>query len=789
MWANLFITGLRVLWKDRLYAAIKLAGLAVALATATLIALWVRYELTWDPYLEDPARVRIIVTHFDGPTSRGFASFAGPANLGPRLAERMPADSVVARYQTSARVLSTGVIRSNEKIAFVDAGFFRVVTLPFLAGDPRTALATPTGLVLSAGTARKLFGTVDVLGRTLELDGKSSFEVTGILRDVPANANFEQGAYAGAAAMGSPLPAAEKEDRWDTISALTVVRLGPEGAAALQPALAQIGQKEFGPEDSQSGGRRSFTVHGLREAQLDGIGEARGADHRTITTIAGVGLLILALATVNFISLSMARSTHRIREVGIRMSVGAGRSRLVLLFLVEPIFLALGAALLAFVAVETSLATVSSAIGTDLSSPYLHGLWIVPAIIGLALAVGLIAGAYPAIALSGLRPVHALRGEGLGNGHALRQILVVAQFGIAVALVISTFFVQRQAEFARELNLSEVAGDPLVVLSRADRLTPSERDLLLTRLAASPSLRGASGTSLVQGDPKHSRVTRSDILVDQLVAYSQIATDGSFFFVQGQALLAGRTLDPARDAPGKVMRAVFNESAARAFGFPRVEEIVGQNFGGTLEAIGVVPDLPLQSAREATGPTLFFYEPDEFKYALIRVPGGAINRGLEEIDRIWNEVAPLQPVQREFADERIARLWRTMQIQAGVMTFFCSLAIVIGLLGLLGLAAFNAERRTKEIGVRKALGATTLDIAVLLTRQTLAPVVAANLIGWPIALWATMRFLSGFALHVEIGVGPFVLAGLGTVLFTGTVVLLYAVARSRLQPATALRYE
>jgi putative ABC transport system permease protein len=239
---------------------------------------------------------------------------------------------------------------------------------------------------------------------------------------------------------------------------------------------------------------------------------------------------------------------------------------------------------------------------------------------------------------------------------------------------------------------------------------------------------------------------------------------------------------------------VFNQSAVRAFGFLSADAIVGQVFGRNsgdteIEVIGVVPDMPLQSALEDTGPTIFYVAPSDFRHALIRVPGGAIREGIAEIDRIWNEVVPLQPVQREFADERIARLWRTMQIQAGVMTFFCSLAIVIGLLGLLGLAAFNAERRTKEIGVRKALGATTFDIAVLLTRQTLAPVVVANLIGWPLALWATMRFLSGFALHVEIGVGPFALAGLGTVLFTGAVVLLYAVARSRLQPANALRYE
>ncbi|GIL39962.1 FtsX-like permease family protein [Roseiterribacter gracilis] len=789
MWENLLITSLRVLWRDRLYAAINLAGLAAALAAVTLIALWVRYELTWDRFLADPGEVRVIVARYARPDSPGAASFATPANLGPRVAARTGDDALVTRLRNASRVLSVGERRSNEHVAFVDPGFFRVVTLPFLAGDPATALAAPDGLVLSAAAAQRLFGRIDVVGRTVEIDARTTLAVTGVTADPPRNSNFRAAAFAHAANPASPLPDAERENRWDSFSVMVLARLAaPDRDARLAAALDAVARQEFGPADAASGTRRSFTAHRLREAQLGAIGETNGADRALLSTIVGIGLLVLALASVNFISLSLARATHRIREAGIRKSLGASRASLVLLFLVEPLLLALGAALLAIALVESTLPMVNAQLQFDLGTPYQDGGWIALVTATIAVLVGLLAGAYPALALASLRPVAALRNSGLGNGHAVRQTLVVLQFAIAVALVITTLFMQQQASFARTLNLTQVAGDPLVVLSRLEGLQASVRETLLARLAASPTLRGAAGTSLVQGDSKHSTVSSDEIVPGQRVIYQQMQADGAFFAVLGQPILAGRAFDPARDRP-EAHHIVVNVSAARAFGYSDPAAIVGRTFGREMQVVGVVADLPLQSAREATGPTVFFYEPDEFNMALVRVPGAALPAGLAEIDRIWNELVPLQPIRREFMDERVARQWHTLQVQTGVMRFFCVLAIGIGLLGLLGLAAFNAERRTKEIGVRKALGATTFDIALLLTRQSLAPVIAANLLAWPVALWATWRFLSGFALRIDIGVGPFLFAGLGTVLLTGLVVLLYATARSRLQPATALRYE
>jgi putative ABC transport system permease protein len=513
-----------------------------------------------------------------------------------------------------------------------------------------------------------------------------------------------------------------------------------------------------------------------------------------------VGVLIVAIAAINFVNLATARATRRTREVGVRKALGASRSQLIVQLLAEPLLLAAGAVLVAFVAIEMSLPTVSSLLGAHLKFEYWREPVFAGAMLSGGLTVGLLAGLYPALVLSRLTPIAALRTAGRSGGGSapLRQALVVLQFAASIGLIVLTIFIQRQAEFARESNLTSIAGDPLVVLSDVRRIEPNQRELLLQRFNAAPELRGATGSSVVQGEGKLSTSARDDIVPGQLVSYSIVATDQYFLRVHGLRLVAGRDLDDARDrAPAnltsdQVLRVLINASAAKLFGFSNPQEIVGRTLGADrdrLEIVGVVADFPLQSAKEATGPTVLADSLDDYRYFTVRVPGGHVRDGIAAIDRIWREVVPNYPIQRQFTDERIERIWRSTQREADILSAFAGVAVLIGCLGLLGLSAYTAERRTKEIGIRKAMGASTSDVVKLLVLQLTRPVIVANLLAWPISLWFVQRWLAPFAQRVAIDVWPFAAAGFGTLLLAWAVVIGHALAVGRQRPSYALRYE
>jgi putative ABC transport system permease protein len=418
--------------------------------------------------------------------------------------------------------------------------------------------------------------------------------------------------------------------------------------------------------------------------------------------------------------------------------------------------------------------------------------------------IGLLAGLYPALLLARLSPFMALRGAGRSGGGsaALRQGLVVLQFAASIGLIVLTIFIQRQAEHARDANLTEIAGDPLVVISNVRRLPDDRvRALLVQRYNEAPGIRAATAAALVQGDSKLSTSVRDDIVPGMQISFSWISTDAYFARVHGLRLVEGRDYDPGRDVappdedqttPRKV---VVNESAARLFGFANPAEIAGRVVGsratidGQLEVIGVVADFPMQSAKETTGPTVITNWFGDYRYITVRVTGASLREGLASIDRIWDEVVPGMPIERQFADERMERIWRATQREADVLSVFAGVAVLIGCLGLLGLSAYMAERRTKEIGIRKAMGASTADVVRLLVLQLTRPVIAANLLAWPVALWFVQRWLSGFADRMAIDAWPFLVASAGTLLLAWAVVVGHALSVGRARPVLALRYE
>jgi putative ABC transport system permease protein len=801
MWSNLWTIGLRVLWKDRLYAGINLVGLAVAFAAATLIALWLRFELTWEPALEDPDRVVGIVFEADRPSAPMLRTLDTAGLLKSELEAALGDRALVARYGNQGTVVARDDRRSVEQVGFADPNFFRIVTVPFLAGDPAHALDASDGLVLTRSAARKYFGDRDPMGQTLELQNAMTARVTGVIPDMPDNSIFRSTVFASSQAAGSGLIEGQYSTSWNNLQSPTLLRLGPDlQESELRGVLDRLADAKYADRISQGMGRRFNSVR-LRDVHLMGVVRGQSGGSTSLTTLALVGVLILAIAAVNFVNLATARATRRTREIGVRKALGASRGVLVVQLLAEPLLLAAGAVLVSFVTIEMSLPSVSALLGAQLKFEYWREPVLAGAMLGGGLFVGLLAGLYPALVMSRLLPIAALRmaGPGSGGSAPLRQALVVLQFAASIGLIVLTIFIQRQAEFAREANLTSIGGDPLVVLSDVRRIDPHQRELLLQKLNDAPELRGAAGSSVVQGEGKLSTSVRDDIVPGQMVSYSIVAADQYFLRVHGLRLVAGRDLDDARDRapahfePGMTLHVLANVSAAKLFGYSDPQALPGRTIGarGTdlLEVVGVVEDFPLQSAKEATGPTLLASDIDSFRYVTVRVPGGAVRNGVVAIERIWKEVVPNYPIQRQFADERIERIWRSTQREADVLSAFALVAVLIGCLGLLGLSAYTAERRTKEIGVRKAMGASTADVVKLLVLQLTRPVIAANLLAWPLALWFVQRWLAGFAQRVSIDAWPFVAAGAGTLLLAWAVVIGHALAVGRRQPSYALRYE
>jgi putative ABC transport system permease protein len=370
MRSNLLIIGFRVVWKDRLYAAINLVGLAVAFAAALLIALWLRFETSWEPYLQEPDRVVGIALKTSRPNGSGMQTMDTPVALKSELDAAFGDRLLAARYGSDGLVVANGERRFVERVAFVDPGFFRVMTMPFLAGDPAHALDAPDSAVLTRSAAQKYFGSADPMGRTLDLHGKATLRVTGVIADLPDNTLFQNPVFVAMLPQGGNMVGGEVSQRWNSLQSPTLVRLGANlGEAELQSVLDRLSTEKY---DAQRAAGVIFQLYPvpIRDAHLLGIFRGYSGGTTPLATLAMVAVLILAIAAINFVNLATARATRRTREVGVRKALGASRFALVLQLLAEPFLIAVAASLLALAAIETSLPLVSKLLGARLEFAY-----------------------------------------------------------------------------------------------------------------------------------------------------------------------------------------------------------------------------------------------------------------------------------------------------------------------------------------------------------------------------------------------------------------------------------
>lgn len=812
---NYFVTTLRTIRKQKAFTFINVFGLAIGLTACLLALLYIRDELSYDRYNVKAERIHRLSARLFRQGQELNISGAG-APVGPYLKEHFPEveDAVRFREEGSIRVKAGEQSFRETNVVYTEPAFFNVFTVPLLRGDAATALASPRTLVLSRTTAAKYFGRNDPLGRSLLVDGEQEWTVTGVFEDIPRASHFHFNILLSFVSLD--LESDQVSNSWMSFNFPTYL-LFREGASPrpLADKLDALIASRMAPEVRQSMGisvdeflKRSgmrienrlqplAAIH-LRAGQ--GIAEFEAnSDIKYIRIFTAVSLFILLLAVANFVNLATARSSGRAREVGVRKVLGSARRDLIGQFLLESLVFSLLALVLALLFVRLALPLFNQLAGKQMDISMLAAPGVAGAVLGLVLAIAILAGAYPAFYISAFRPAPVLKGEIAkgARGGLLRRGLVVFQFTVSVVLIIGTSVVFRQLRYIQNQNVG-FDREQVLVLDNTHLLGP-RATVLKEEMLAYPGVVGASLSGFLpvpssrarmivaaEGDPEGSTAPPIGVWT----------VDHDYIRTLGMTLASGR--DFAKDRETDAEAVILNEAAVRHFRFgePVGKKAVLHDFdqqGGltverTFTVIGVVRDFNYDSLRSAIEPVMLRLG-ETGSRLLLRVKGEDAAGTIETLRRKWAAFAPGEPYEYGFLDERFDRMYESELRTGRIFGTFAGLAVFVGCLGLFGLAAYSAARRTREIGIHKVFGATVPDVLGLLVREYIVLVAVANLIAWPVAYLMMSAWLRDFAYRTGIGWAGFLVTGAATLAAALLTVGVQSVKAASANPAETLRFE
>ena len=771
------------------YAFLNVSGLALGIAASLVIFVYARHELTYDRFHTEANRIYQVYKERITPAGTQITRDTW-VPMAERLRREYPAVEHAVRVWTSTQWVRHGDARFEEDVTFTDAALWDVFDFPLAQGDPATAFRDPYSAVVSQEIARKYFGDEDPIGKTLTLHHTHDYRITGVLAPVPTNATVR----IDVAAPFVSLPFYDQvADYWDGSFIETYVLLKP-GAdpAALEAQFPDLISRLWNAEEAS---RTNFRLEALPD-----LWNALTGNRAYALILVGVALAILLIAAINFTNLATARSMQRAREIGMRKVLGARRRQLVGQFLGESLLLTAGALGLGLVLAVATLPQLERLYDIELSlmtSPLIPVL-----LVGLGLVVGLLAGAYPAFVLSGFRPIAALHGLlGRGrSGRGLRHGLVVLQFTLAAALIMATLLVRSQVDFMQHADL-RFDRDHLVAVRTdlgdfADADTArlhleTFRHALLqtggvTAVAAASHLPGDWGDAFTfawpgdGGDEDRLRMRRAFV-------------DDQYFATYGIDLVEGRAFDANRPTD-REDAVILNEAALRAFGWTTAEGKTIRRGDERYDVVGVVRDYHYTSLQDEIAPVLHFYRPSGdgvHNYVTARLGTPDASAALVAMEVAWRKVDPSRALPYVFVDDRFTQLYEAEERLGTAAGAFTLLAILIACLGLFGLASWMVTQRVKEIGIRKALGASVAGIVLLVTKEFARLVLVAVVLAVPLAYLGVDAWLNHFAYRIEVAdhAAVFVLAGLAALLFAAATVGYQAVRAALTDPVKALRYE
>lgn len=799
----------RSLVRHKLYAALNIGGLAVGIAVFLVLSLYVRFETGYEKWLPGYDKIYVAQSVWNMPES----PFNGASNwtmggLLEQLRDDFPGVQGT-RIRGAGGSVIKGQVATAENIVQVDANFFGIIGLPLVSGSS-DGLNTPTNAFLNETTARKYFGSSNPVGQTIKLatDDIGTYRVAGVFKDLPKNTEINE--FAILLPLPRTPPASSKKwwYHWGSSSLQTFLKFDtPEAARAFVAKMPSFVDRraltDMGKDASKSLG---ITVMPITRMHLEPQGKESASRKLTVVTLGLVGILTLIIAIVNYVNLATARSGLRAREVAMRKVLGASRSALVSQFLGEAILTVAIAALGGLILAELGLPMINAAGGLDLTIPYIV---ILPALAVLTVMVGLLAGAYPAVLLSRFPAASVLasaRAPGGGRaGARIREALVIFQFGLAIAFMIGTLILVAQTRHLRSTDLGFRRDGLLTVTSISDSLVdaPRRRAVMeaMRRLPKVSSVAMADSGVGGGGDNNADNVPLPGV-PGEGPSLRRIEVGPDFFKVYGTRLLAGRFFDDAHRGDdsqtvekGQPRAIIINRRALPTLRFRTPQEAVGKTVGGDRPRtiIGVIDDMRFFSPRVPNDATYYVYDakPENSiagAVASIRFQGDP-RAMMAAVRNLWQQMVPNVPFNGKTADTKLEEFYEADDRATRLFGIGAGLAVLIGCVGLWGLASFNTQRRVKEIGIRKTLGASATDIVKLLVGQFLRPVLIANLVAWPLAYVAMRTWLAGFDDRVSLSSLYFVAATALALTIAVLTVLGQSLKASRAAPAWALRHD
>jgi putative ABC transport system permease protein len=801
MFKNYLKIALRNLIKQKLYTIITILGLSIGITCCLLIMLYVKQELSYDRFYPNADRI-YRVAHEETTSQKKSYMTATPTPLALALKEENPEVEHITRIYFDAQVLFEYEAKRifEDNVIFADPDFFQVFPFRILKGDPSSLLDTPDSMVLTASMAKKYFGDEEAIGKFISINKQESFRVTGVIQDVPVNSHFHFDVVLSFLAkneqnFGTWL------NLWTGYTTLYTYAVLPENLN-VEEFTSRVENIITEHSEERPGVTRKIFFQPLKSIHLYSHFEDEIEQNNFVSNLiilSTIAFLILIIACINYMNLATAQSEKRAKEVGMRKVLGAERLQLVKQFTGESILLTLLAVFLSLVLVEIFLSTFSSLVGKPVRFIYGENLFFLVGFFVLAIVIGAISSVYPAVFLSRHQPAVTLKGLKDSPRRSPGQLwfkkaLVVIQFVVSILLIICTLIINQQLRYMRNARLGfdkeHTVVFPLLSDSARNQYETIKNELMTHAnvVGATACFRSPIGDNVLmtRAFPKgREDGTNFSIYINSI--------DYDFIDNFGIEMAAGRNFSKKYSTDAK-NAFIVNEATVREIGFASPAEAIGKKlligfYGVEGTIMGVTKDHHISSLHEEIEPLVMIHTPQFFYSMAVKISSDNIPQTLSFIEKTWSKFIPEFPFTYSFLDEYIDRLYKGDEQTARIVRTFSVIAVFIACLGLFGLATFAAERRTKEIGIRKVLGATSSNITFLLSTEFTKWVLVANIIAWPIAYYAMNRWLQGFAYRINIGIWSFVLSAVMAFVIALLTVSYQSVKAAIANPVESLRYE
>lgn len=803
--------------RNKQYLIINIMGLTISLAAVVLIALFVRDELSYDKWLPNNERIFKIENTINFPGTPSILGANTPGPLAPALitnfANELETITRIYRDNTSVRV---GTTQFNETVDYVDASFFDVFKLPFVLGERDRALLGGNNIIINETIAKKYFGTDNPVGQTLDINHSPSssridYLVVGVMKDLPHNSHLNSSFIA--------LLVPDRYEAWPWViqdwrsaNTHTYLKLNPTTPInAFSGRLNQFaGTLPIPITEGSNLPLFSFSLINAADIHLysDALRPYKlGGDITTLNTFSLIAVLIILMASINFTNLASAQAIKRAREISIRKVLGAKRSQLIIQFLSESVLTSLLALIIGLTIVEITLPVFNDFLGKNVALYPVSSMLDVFLLVGFTVLVGLTAGAYPAFVSSSFRPAQVLQSNKNSNPSStrFRHILLVVQFTISIGLIISMMIIYAQTLYSQNIDAGFTKENRLTLTGAGFNQVAPVSQTLKRELVKIPGVNsvGVSTDTFPNKYGNFSTIGFTNKSDQETASVQTMYVDPDFLNTYAIKPIAGRSFssefrgdfptEPANDNTPITRSAVINESLLALSGYASANDaigkqlIMGQDQITDITIVGVIKDLYISSTRESTSPQIYFATESGLDFITLELENGYEIGTMQKINNVWMAQLPDVPLISTFTSDAFDALYIAEIRRATMFAIFSALSIIISSIGLYGLAAFVAESRTKEIGIRKVLGATVMDIVKLLLIQFSKPILIANLIAWPIAYLNMDSWLSTFAYRIDISLAYFIFAALVTLTIAWVVVAGHAIKVARTNPINALR--